>query len=61
MTPRNPGRAKSAKRADPFAVLRDENGIPVVDESLAVITAEEFAALQHMPRFTDQPAGPQAL
>jgi site-specific DNA recombinase len=48
MTPRNPGRAKSAKRADPFAVLLGEHGRPVVNESLAVITAEEFAALQAM-------------
>lgn len=46
MTPRNPGRAKSANRADPFAVLRDETGRPVVNEALAVISAEEFAALQ---------------
>jgi len=48
MTPRNPGRAKSAKRVDPFAVLRDEHGRPVVNEALAVIAAEEFVALQHM-------------
>lgn len=46
MTPRNPGRAKSAKRADPFSVIRDEDGRPVIDESLALITAEEFAELQ---------------
>lgn len=46
MTPRNPGRAKSAKRADPFAVLKGEAGRPVVNEALAVISTEEFAALQ---------------
>lgn len=45
MTPRNPGRKKGAKRADPFAVLRDEVGEPVVDESLAIITIDEFRAL----------------
>jgi len=48
MTPHNPGRAKSAKRADPFAVFRDENGTPVVNESLAVISTDEFSALQHI-------------
>ncbi|WP_415853870.1 recombinase family protein, partial [Sinomonas sp. G460-2] len=48
MTPHNPGRAKSAKRVDPFAVVRDDHGHPVINESLAVIAAEEFAALQHM-------------
>ncbi len=48
MTPHNPGRAKSAKRVDPFAVLRDEHGRPVVNDALAVIGTEEFAALQHM-------------
>uniref|UniRef100_UPI003D8B7413 recombinase family protein n=1 Tax=Gordonia sp. B7-2 TaxID=3420932 RepID=UPI003D8B7413 len=46
MTPHNPGRPKSAKRADPFAVFRDEAGEPVVNEALGVITTEEFARLQ---------------
>lgn len=46
MTPHNPGRAKSSKRVDPFAVLRDERGRPVVSQALAVISAEEFATLQ---------------
>jgi len=32
MIPHNPGRAKSAKRVDPFAVFRDESGAPVVNE-----------------------------
>ncbi len=47
MVPHNPGRAKSAKRADPFAVFRDESGAPVINETLALISVEEFAALQH--------------
>ncbi len=46
MTPRNPGRAKSAKRVDPFAVLRDERGRPVVSPSLAILSTEEFTTLQ---------------
>lgn len=57
MIPHNPGRAKSAKRANPFAVLRDADGAPVVHESLAVISTEEFAALQHV---LDSRATPQA-
>ena len=57
MTPHNPGRAKSAKRVNPFAVVRDENGDPIVNESLAIISAEEFAALQHM---LDSRTSPQA-
>jgi hypothetical protein len=48
MTPHNPGRAKSAKRVNPFAVLRDEHGGAVISDSLAVISVEEFAALQQM-------------
>lgn len=48
MTPHNPGRPKSAKRADPFAVFRDENGEPVVNGDLAVISPGEFATLQMM-------------
>jgi len=46
MTPHNPGRPKSAKRADPFAVYRDEDGQPVVNPALAVMTFEEFTTLQ---------------
>jgi|GEM_PF-4439706 len=38
MRPHNPGRGRTGTRVDPFAVLRDETGLPVVDESLAVIT-----------------------
>jgi site-specific DNA recombinase len=57
MTPRNPGRKKSAKAADPFAVLRDESGSPVVDESLAIISFEEFESLV---KRLDARATPQA-
>lgn len=57
MTPHNPGRAKSAKRVDPFAVLRDERGQPAVNQALAIITTEEFATLQ---RLLDARAVPQA-
>lgn len=57
MTPHNPGRAKSAKRVDPFAVLRDDDGSPVINQALAVISTEEFATLQ---RLLDARAVPQA-
>jgi site-specific DNA recombinase len=55
MTPHNPGRGKSDKRADPFAVVRDENGIPMIDDSLAVITTDEFVRLQHILDSRDSP------
>lgn len=45
MTPRNPGRKKSGKAVNPFAVVRDENDEPVIDESLAILTVEEFTEL----------------
>ena len=57
MTPHNPGRAKSGKRADPLAVFRDENGEPLVNGCLAVISIEEFKALQ---RRLDSRGTPQA-
>ncbi len=57
MTPHNPGRPKSAKRADPFAVFRDEYGEPVVNTSLAVLTVEEFTTLQ---KNLDSRSTPQA-
>ncbi len=57
MTPHNPGRPKSATRADPFAVFRDEAGEPVVNEALAVISTEEFTTLQ---RLLDARSAPQA-
>lgn len=46
MRPHNPGRGRSGGRVDPFAVVRDEAGAPVVDDSLAVITMPQFVALQ---------------
>nr|WP_211328691.1 recombinase family protein [Thermomonospora umbrina] len=57
MTPHNPGRPKSAKRADPFAVFRDEDGVPVINEALAVITTDQFATLQ---KILDSRSTPQA-
>jgi site-specific DNA recombinase len=57
MTPHNPGKPRSSKRADPFAVVRDVHGDPVVDASLAVISTEEFSALQ---RLLDSRIVPQA-
>lgn len=48
MTPHNPGRPKSAKRADPFAVFRDEEGEPVVNDAIAVVSVEEFSVLQNL-------------
>lgn len=57
MTPHNPGRPKSAKRADPFAVFRDADGEPVVNGTLAVITPDEFTALQNL---LDSRSTPQA-
>lgn len=55
MTPHNPGRAKSDKRADPFAVVRDEHGAPVIDESLALLAYEEFEQLQRSLDARDSP------
>jgi DNA invertase Pin-like site-specific DNA recombinase len=57
MRPHNPGRGRKGSRVDPFAVLRDEAGLPVVDESLAVITPDEFTRLQNM---LDSRTAPQA-
>jgi len=48
MRPYNPGRGRKGTSVDPFAVVRDEAGTPVIDESLAIITVEEFTQLQHM-------------
>jgi len=47
MTPRNPGRSRSGPRVDPFAVVRDGQGDPLIDDSLAIITYDEFVDLQH--------------
>lgn len=57
MTPHNPGRPKSAKRADPFAVYCDEDGLPVVNEALAIISFDEFTTLQ---KILDSRTMPQA-
>ncbi len=57
MTRRNPGRKKSGGLADPFAVLRDEEGNPVIDGSLAIITLEEF---ERLIRRLDSNKTPQA-
>jgi len=60
MMARNPGRARSAKRADPFAVVRDAAGDPVVDKSLALITVAEFAKLQELLASRDSPQARKA-
>ncbi|ACZ20294.1 site-specific recombinase, DNA invertase Pin [Sanguibacter keddieii DSM 10542] len=57
MTPYNPGRGRSGTRVDPLAVIRDERGEPVINESLAILTQEEFA---HLQRTLDQRDVPQA-
>ena len=46
MVPHNPGRGKKTKHADRGGVLRSASGEPVVYSDLAVITTEQFAALQ---------------
>ena len=48
MRPYNPGRGRKATRVDPFAVVRDAAGDPVIDESLAIITLANFTELQAM-------------
>lgn len=55
MTPRNPGRKRSAKDIDPFAVLCDDAGEPIIDESLAVITAGQFRDLVESLAVRDSP------
>ncbi|MDR2973584.1 MAG: recombinase family protein [Propionibacteriaceae bacterium] len=57
MRPYNPGRSRSGKNVDPFAVVCDDEGDPVVDETLAVIAMEEFSELQ---RLLDSRTSPQA-
>lgn len=57
MMPHNPGRKKSGKRGDPMAVVRDEAGEPVVDETLALLSVADFAALL---RQLDARTAPQA-
>ncbi len=48
MRPHNPGRGRQGAPVDPFSVLRDEAGEPIVDKSLAIVSVEEFAELQHI-------------
>ncbi|MFI5614035.1 recombinase family protein [Amycolatopsis sp. NPDC051903] len=55
MMPRNPGRGRNAKDVDPFAVVRDERGLPVINKSLAVITLDEFTALQDILNSRESP------
>lgn len=55
MTPHNPGRGRSGKRVDPFAVFCDEHDAPVVKEALAVITVGQFTALQQLLDSRDSP------
>jgi hypothetical protein len=57
MTPHNPGRGRSGGRVDPFAVVRDEDGVPLVNEALAVVSVVEFTAMQRM---LDSRNSPQA-
>jgi site-specific DNA recombinase len=58
MTPRNPGRGRNTRDVDPFAVVRDDNGDPVVNETLALISTEEFTALQNL---LDSRTSPQSV
>jgi DNA invertase Pin-like site-specific DNA recombinase len=55
MTPHNPGRARSGRRADPSAVFRDDRGEPLVNACLAVIAINEFAELQRILNSRDTP------
>ena len=55
MRPYNPGRGRKATAVDPFAVVSDETGEPVVDESLAIITPAEFGRLQTLLDSRDAP------
>lgn len=57
MRPYNPGRAKSGKSVDPFAVVRDDDDQPVIDDTLSVITLTEFTELQ---RLLDARTSPQS-
>jgi hypothetical protein len=48
MRPHNPGRGRQGGAVDPFNVVRDETGEPVIDDALAIITFEQFAELQRL-------------
>lgn len=45
MTPRNPGRERSVNKVDPFAVVRDKEGAPVINDALAIMSLGEFEEL----------------
>lgn len=45
MRPHNPGRGRHDPAGGPAAVLRDERGLPVVNESVAVVTTDEWRAI----------------
>lgn len=55
MTPHNPGRGRSGSRVDPLAVVTDDDGEPVVNEFLAILTREEFVELQRLLNQRDVP------
>ncbi len=55
MTPHNPGRGKSHKRVDPFAVALEPNGLPLINPHLAVVTLDQFASLQSILESRDSP------
>jgi len=55
MRPYNPGRGRMGGWVDPFSVVCNEFGEPVVDESLAVMTVDEFTKLQDMLVARDVP------
>lgn len=46
MRPHNPGRGRQGTKVDPFNVVKNDNGDPLIDESLAIITVAEFTNLQ---------------
>ena len=48
MRPYNPGRRRAGGPVDPFAVVRDEQGQPVIDTSLAIISYDDFTRLQQL-------------
>jgi len=56
MTPYNPGRDRR-DHVDPSAVLRDEHGLPVIDESVAILTSDER---RHLLKILDNRDSPQS-
>jgi DNA invertase Pin-like site-specific DNA recombinase len=45
MTPYEPGRKPGPRRRTPHAVLRDKDGVPVINESIAIMEPSEWRAL----------------